>query len=130
MEEQFICDPVPERLGHLASNLLRLSKWVQMTQADDSVIELMHEIAWSMEWTGGMASMKIVDMQREICRWRRTWLIDPDPPVLVKRACQMSHRILELSGLLEDNRGKVVQHRKHPTKGFGLLVNQWREAME
>jgi len=40
-------------------------------------------------------------MQREICRWRRAWPIEPARSILALRALQMSNRILELSGLLE-----------------------------
>ncbi len=101
IKERFIRDPAPVRLGNLASNLLRLSKWVQMNKTDESVIDLIREIAWSMEWTGEMASMEIAEMQREICRWRRAWPIDSDRSLLALRAHQMSHRILELSGLLK-----------------------------
>lgn len=101
MRERFARDQTPVRLGNLASNLLRLSKWVQINQADESVIDLMREIAWFMEWSGDMASAEIADMQREICRWRRAWPIEPARSILALRALQMSNRILELSGLLE-----------------------------
>jgi len=101
MRERFIRDQIPVRLGNLASNLLRLSKWVQMKQRDESAVDLMREIAWFMEWSGDMATAEIADMQREICRWRRAWPIEPARSILTLRALQMSNRILELSGLLE-----------------------------
>ena len=111
MRERFVRDQTPVRLGNLASNLLRLSKWVQMKQGDESVIDLMREIAWFMEWSGDMASAEIADMQREICRWRRTWPTEPARSILTLRALQMSNRILELSGLLEQGNERV-QKRK------------------
>jgi hypothetical protein len=99
MRERYMRDKAPVRLGNLASSLLRLSKWVRMKQRDESVIDLMREIAWFMEWNGDLASVELVDMQREICRWRRAWPIEPTRSILAFRALQMSNRVLELSGL-------------------------------
>lgn len=100
MHERYIRDSAPVRLGNLASSLLRLSKWVRVKQSDESVIDLMREIAWFMEWTGDLALAELADMQREICHWRRAWPIEPARPILTLRALQMSNRVLELSGLL------------------------------
>jgi hypothetical protein len=100
MRERFLRDRTPVRLGNLASSLLRLSKWVQMEQRDESVVDLMREIAWFMEWSGDLASKELADMQREICRWRRIWPIEPTRSILAFRTLQMSNRILEMSGLL------------------------------
>ncbi len=38
-------------------------------------------------------------MQRELCRWRRLWRLEPARSLLAFRAQQMSDRLLELSGL-------------------------------
>lgn len=104
MRERFLRDKIPERLGNMASSLLRLSKWVQMKQMDESVVDLMREIAWFMEWSGDLAYVELADMQREICRWRRAWPIESARSILAFRALQMSDRILDLSGLLEHGR--------------------------
>jgi hypothetical protein len=72
-----------------------------MKQRDEAVINLMREIAWFMEWNGDLASAELADMQREICRWRRSWPREPARPILAFRALQMSNRVLELSGFLE-----------------------------
>jgi hypothetical protein len=101
MRERYLRDKASVRLGNLASSLLRLSKWVQMKQRDESVVDLMREIAWLMEWSGDLALVELVDMQREICRWRRVWPLEPVRPILAFRALHMSNRILNLSGLLE-----------------------------
>ena len=103
MRERFMRDRSSVRMGNLASNLLRLSKWVQKRQNDEAVVDLMREIAWLMEWCGDMASVELADMQREICRWRRAWPIEQARPILALRASQMSNRILERSGLLEES---------------------------
>lgn len=112
MRERYVRDKAPVRLGNLASSLLRLSKWVRMKQRDESVIDLMHEIAWFMEWSGDLASVELADMQREICRWRRAWPIEPARSILAFRALQMSNRVLELSGLLEHGGHEKVSRQK------------------
>ncbi len=101
MRERFIRDASPVRLGNLASDLLRLNKWILMRHKDEAIIDLMREIAWFMEWSGDLASSELADMQREICRWRRAWPVEQARHILALRASQMSNRILEWSGLLE-----------------------------
>ena len=101
MRNRFIRDESPIRMGNLASNLLRLSKWVQTGHDDEAIVDLMRQIAWLMEWSGDLASAELADMQREICRWRRVWPVEQGRRILALRASQMSNRILESSGLLE-----------------------------
>jgi hypothetical protein len=101
MHERFIRDGSPVRLGNLASNLLRLNKWILMRHNDEAIVDLMREIAWLMEWSGDLAFAELADMQREICRWRRIWPVEQDRHILALRALQMSNQILEWSGLLE-----------------------------
>jgi len=100
MRERYLRDERPVRLGNLASSLLRLSKWIRMRQRDDGSIDLMREIAWFMEWNGDLALVELVDMQREICRWRRIWPVEAVRSLLAFRALQMSNHVLHLSGLL------------------------------
>src|SRR4030067_1736631 len=98
MHERFIRDGSSVRLGNLASNLLRLNKWILMRHNDEAIVDLMREIAWLMEWSGDVASVELADMQREICRWRRVWPVEQARTILALRAFQMSNRILEESG--------------------------------
>jgi len=100
MRERFIRDGSSVRMGNIASNLLRLNKWILMRRSDGAIIDLMREIAWLMEWSGDLASVELVDMQREICRWRRIWPVEQERHLLAVRAFHMSKRILEGSGLL------------------------------
>jgi hypothetical protein len=101
MHERFIRDGSSVRLGNLASDLLRLSKWIQARHNDEAIVDLMREIAWLMEWSGDLVSPELADMQREICRWRRAWPVEQARSILAFRALKMSNRILEWSGLLE-----------------------------
>ena len=101
MHERFIRDGSSVRLGNLASDLLRLNKWILMRHQDEAIVDLMREIAWLMEWSGDLGLAELADMQREICRWRRAWPIEKARHILALRASQMSNRILAWSGLLE-----------------------------
>jgi hypothetical protein len=101
MRERFIRDRSSVRMGNLASNLLRLSKWIEKGHNDEAIVDLMREIAWLMEWSGDLALAELADMQREICRWRRAWPVEKARHILALRAAQMSNRILACSGLLE-----------------------------
>ena len=104
MRERFIRDPSPVRMGNLASDLLRLSKWIQGRHTDEAIVDLMREIASFMEWSGDLGLAELADMQREICRWRSAWPIEQARHILALRASQMSNRILEWSGLLDDTK--------------------------
>ncbi len=99
MQKRFMKDSPPVRMGNLASELSRLSQWVMMGRPDEAVIDLMRKIAWLLEWSGDTALPELPDMQREICRWRRSWPADSARSVLSLRARIMSERILEESGL-------------------------------
>jgi hypothetical protein len=109
MHDRFIRDESHVRMGNLASDLLRLSKWIQTGHNDQEIVNLMRQIAWFMEWSGNLASAELADMQREICRWRRVWPIDQARHILALRASQMSNQILESSGLLEQTSQKSKQ---------------------
>jgi len=104
IHERFIRDGSSVRLGNLASDLLRLNKWILMRHRDEAIIDLMRKIAWLMEWSGDLELAELANMQREICRWRRTWPTEQARDILALRASQMSNRILEWSGLLDNNR--------------------------
>jgi hypothetical protein len=53
----------------------------------------------TIEWSGEHAAEELVNVQRELCRWRRIWPLEPARFLLAFRAKQMSERILEMSGL-------------------------------
>jgi hypothetical protein len=99
--ERYIGLPAATRMGHLASDLLRLSRWLRTRCDDEAVVALMGRIASMMEWNPEHASEELADMQREVCYWRRLWPQEAARGLLAFRARRMSDRILELSGLLE-----------------------------
>ena len=108
LRDRFQRDGLDRRLGNIASNLLRLSSWLQMGRDPQVTVDLMQETAGMIEWTGDDATEDLVNIQREICRWRRIWPLEPARHLLAFRARQMSDRVLESSGLaLSASRGVV-----------------------
>jgi hypothetical protein len=45
MRERFVRDSSAVRMGNLASDLLRLSKWIQTGHNDEVIVDLMRRIA-------------------------------------------------------------------------------------
>ena len=108
LRDRFQRDGLDRRLGNIASNLLRLSSWLQMGRDPQATVDLMRETAGMIDWTGDDATEELVNIQRELCRWRRIWPLEPARDLLAFRARQMSDRVLESSGLaLSASRGAV-----------------------
>ncbi|HWT80170.1 MAG TPA: hypothetical protein VN203_09185 [Candidatus Acidoferrum sp.] len=101
LRRRFLQDGLDRRLGNIASNLLRVSHWLQMGRDAETVVDLLRETASMIEWTGDDATEELVNVHRELCRWRRIWPLEAARGVLAFRARQMSERVLELSGLRE-----------------------------
>lgn len=99
--ERFLRDRRDRRLGNIASNLLRVSHWLQMGRDAETVVDLLRETASMIEWAGDDATEELVNVHRELCRWRRIWPLEAARGLLAFRARQMSERVLELSGLAE-----------------------------
>jgi hypothetical protein len=99
LRERFLRDGLDRRLGNIASNLLRLSHWLQMARDPQELVDLMRETATMIEWVGNDATEELVNIQRELCRWRRIWPLASGRSLLAFRARQMSDRVLEASGL-------------------------------
>lgn len=97
--ERFLRDRRDRRLGNIASNLLRVSHWLQMGRDAETVVDLLRETASMIEWAGDDATEELVNVHRELCRWRRIWPLEAARGLLAFRARQMSERVLELSGL-------------------------------
>jgi len=97
--ERFQRDSLDRRLGNIASNLLRLSNWLQMERDPQATVGLMEDTAAMIEWTGNEATEELVNIQRELCRWRRIWPLESARSLFAFRARQMSDRVLESSGL-------------------------------
>ena len=99
LRERFLRDGLDRRLGNIASSLLRLNGWLRMARDPQAMVDLMRETATMIEWMGDDATEDFVNIQRELCRWRRIWPLAPAHSLLAFRARQMSDRVLDSSGL-------------------------------
>ncbi len=97
--ERFLRDAPDRQLGNLASDLLRLSTWLRMRRDDQATLDLIREIAWMIEWAGAHATEELVNVQRELCRWRRIWPLESARSLLAFRARGMSDCVLQMSRL-------------------------------
>ncbi len=101
LQERYVQFPPSMRMGHLASDLARVSRWATDKRSDATVADLLDFAAWMLEQNPEFASEELANMQREICHWRRIWPVEAARSLLAFRARVMSERILDLSGLLE-----------------------------
>lgn len=99
LRDRFQRDALDRRLGNIASNLLRVSSWLQMGRDVPAAVDLLPENAAMIEWTGDDATEELVNVQRELRRWRRLWPLEPARSLLAFRARRMSEQVLEWSGL-------------------------------
>ncbi|MBL8168301.1 MAG: hypothetical protein JNJ50_09120 [Acidobacteria bacterium] len=102
---RYMKDPLPVRLGNLASNLARLRSFVSQPEAASRV---MRESKHFIEWAGPEAELSVqielVALQRLLAYWHGRWPIIQGDIVwrqqIAEQAQSWSQRILELSGLL------------------------------
>lgn len=108
--ERYMRDPLPARLGHLASDLIHIRSSCEMSYAN-AVVQLVRESMWFIEWAAPDAEPEIgselVDIQIELATWYWGWdAIWNDPErraAVADQAGEWSDRILDLSGLLTEN---------------------------
>jgi hypothetical protein len=62
-------------------------------------VDLIQETAAMIEWVGDDATEELVNIQRELCRWRRIWPLASARGLLAFRARQMSDHVIGSSGL-------------------------------
>jgi hypothetical protein len=110
IRERYLRDGPDIRLGGLASNLARIKSFSGHPDHQDEVAHLLEESALFIEWTAGDLSDDnkpvLVDLQRLLVKWRRSWhLIWPDQKrrdEVAQEAGLWSQRILRVAGLLSD----------------------------
>jgi len=109
LRDRFLADPVPVRLGNLASTLARLSACAAHPTRSQLVYRLLTEAQYFIECTGPEAGPEtrpqLARLQIELARWRRRWSADAalcSPPELAAQARAWSHSVLEWSGLLDE----------------------------
>jgi len=109
LRERYLRDPIPTRLGNLASSLARLASSAALPARRATATYLLLETESFIEWTGPMVAPAIqpelADMQVELARWRLRYESLPaqqiDCAAVAELARHSSQRVLQWSGLLE-----------------------------
>jgi hypothetical protein len=107
-KERYLRDPLPVRLGNLASNLARISSIAIQPDLSEATRRLIRESKHFVEWAGKDADLQIqivlIELQRQLARWQFKWLeIWNDFEIrnsVAEQAGAWSEKILDRSGLL------------------------------
>ncbi len=108
IQERFLRDALPIRLGGLAANLRRMTSFSRSESNQAAVAALIDESKFFIEWTAAEADIDtaatLVELQVQLACWERTWsAIWANPErrqQLGQEARAWSDRVLALSGLL------------------------------
>lgn len=109
LQERYLRDTLPERLGGLAANMARVSSFSRSAASREAVRSLIDESKFFIEWTVGEteldAAALLVDLQRQLARWQldwdEIWADGTRRAGMADQARRWSERVMDLSGLLE-----------------------------
>src|SRR5262245_18604820 len=109
LQERYLRDPLPIRLGGLAANLARIESFSNHDDHCGAVECLLDESKHFIEWTASDADLdlqiELVEIQRQLSRWHLglvdIWRNSERRVLLAQQAGHWSKLILERSGLLQ-----------------------------
>ena len=109
LKQRYLRDLLPTRLGGLSANLARIKTLTGKAVSQETIIYLMRESKFFIEWTAMDAdidiTVELVELQIQLALWQLRWTkIWADPVQRMEVAAQAqiwSDRILERSGLLD-----------------------------
>jgi hypothetical protein len=109
IQERYLRDAVPIRLGGLAANLRRIKSFATQEAGREAVASLIEESKHFIEWTARDAQVEtaaqLVELQVQLARWQQRWphiwLDSVQRQQIVEHSSQWSDRVLRLSGLLK-----------------------------
>ena len=109
IQERYMRDELPVRLGGLAANLSRIKSFSANEASRETVASLIDESKMFIEWTAAQAEINtaamMVDMQVQLSlwqiRWERIWTNPVERKQIAEQSGIWSKQILELSGLLK-----------------------------
>ena len=108
IQERYLRDALPVRLGGLAANLARVKSFSENPEHRDVVESLLEESKFFIEWTASNVEpdfqKELIELQLQLAQWQRIWSDiweDSAQRENVTRQAQIwSKRVLEMSGLL------------------------------
>ena len=109
IQERYLRDAVPIRLGGLAANLRRIKSFASQEASREAVASLIEESKYFIEWTAHEAHVEtaaqLVELQVQLARWQRKWpqiwLDSIQRQQIAEQSSTWSDRVLKLSGLLK-----------------------------
>ena len=109
IQERYLRDAIPLRLGALAANLSRIKSFATHDTSRETVASLIEESRFFIEWTASETATDIaaqlVELQIQLARWQYRWAqIWSDPTQrqqVAEQSSVWSERVLALSGLLK-----------------------------
>lgn len=107
IKERFLNEPPNRRLGHLASDLLRISNFIDTQKNAAAVNDLIEESKFFIEWAAPESPSHIQEffseIQPKLALWQRRFFNRPEEvktkEELKKHAKAWSGRLIEFSGL-------------------------------
>jgi len=109
IQERYLRDPLPVRLAGLAADLGRIASSARHSTGSASVVEMLKESQYFIEWTAAEAepeiAVELVDIQIMLSLWLKAWpqaqLNQAQRTLLSFQAKKWSDQVLAYSGLLE-----------------------------
>jgi hypothetical protein len=109
IQERYMRDDLPVRLGGLAANLSRIKSFSANEAGKDAVESLIDESKMFIEWTAAQAEIntaeKLVELQIQLALWQLQWGTIWNDSVKRKRIAEQSNvwsrRVMGMSGLLK-----------------------------
>ena len=104
LRERYLQDPLPIRLGNLASNLARIASCSENPKNHEVVMSVLEESKYFAEWAASEAPPEtqamLAEVQIQLALWHRRWLKGHPEPLMPSEARRWSDQLLERSGLL------------------------------
>ncbi len=108
LRSRYLRDPIPTRLGGLATNLARVASFSKHDGHQSAVSATMNESKWFIEWTASELSTdetaELVRLQSQLARWeiqsKDSWGNAAWRQDLINESRRWSERLLGMSGLL------------------------------
>lgn len=109
IQQRYLRDAIPVRLGGLAANLRRIKSFAAQDAGRDAVASLIEESKFFIEWTARDTETEIaaqlVELQIQLARWEYNWINNWSDPIwrqqVAEQSLGWSERVLAWSGLLK-----------------------------
>ena len=77
IQERYLRDSIPVRLGGLAANLRRIKSLAAQEISRDAIASLIEESKFFIEWTARetltVTAAQLVELQIQLARWQHNW---------------------------------------------------------